>query len=98
MNTAKRIGTVLDVCLFKDEDGDVYLDVSELDKVWLSNIDVPEYTVENFVAQVRAACADPREHVIAAARAFIAAEGADDDTFEALVSAVQRLEETECDD
>lgn len=55
-------------------------------------------SVEGFVDALRAATADPRDRVIAAARAFVASEGASDEDFEALTSAVEALENAECDD
>lgn len=112
MSTAKKIGrynmdrTSVDTSIYREADGTVWVNRCEADVI--ANLPYNECAVplfdpgfgeslEGFIAALRAACTDPREQVIAAARAFIAAEGADDSTFEALVSAVELLEETECD-
>jgi len=100
MHNIKKIGTVGYWDVGRDDEGDVclLLDVDNPNSTPFYLSVAGSYTLDERLAEIRAACTDPREAVIAAARAFIAAEGADDVTFEALVSAVERLEETECDD
>lgn len=95
----KRVGTVLDIPLLRDAAGDFYLDVSRMERLWLTHACVSEYSLDNFTAQARAAMAgSPADRVLAAARRFVATEGASTADFESLVTAVEELENAECGD
>ncbi len=86
-----KVGEVNDATIRRDEDGDHYVDLLGDDEerfyITMHNL----YTLENCIAQLRAACQDPKDRVIAAARAVQQADPGDED-WGALVDALGALD------
>jgi|SRR6185503_4151332 len=99
MSNIKKIGTVGYWDIGRDDEGDLclLLDVrAEYPEVFYLSV-AGQFTLEERLAEIRAACSDPRDRVIAAARRLAATGVCEDDyeDFDALVSAVQALDEQE---